>query len=348
VNTWRIILFPLAFLYGGIVFIRNVLYDLKILKSYIISNKSIIVGNLSMGGTGKSPHSLYLWSLLKNSYSVSFLSRGYGRKTRGLLEVNLENTALEVGDEPLMFKQRVGINSRVVVCESRKVGVQYIRSCEPSSIIILDDAFQHRKVTAGFSILLTDYRRPYYKDWLSPVGRLREWRFGKKRANLVIVTKVPLNLSTEEKNNICSHLRFFPQENIFFSHLLYGRLISLFKEDDFILKGSCIKTILLVAGIANPEPLVDYLKTFAFVECLLFSDHYNFTSADILEIHKKFDTFDARSSIIITTEKDSVRLTNLLRSEHKTHYPWYYQSMSIKIDREQEFNTVIADYVKKN
>jgi len=348
VKIWKFILSPLGLLYGGVVFVRNMLYDWGFLKTHPILGKSIVVGNLSMGGTGKSPHTLYLWNLLKDNYAISFLSRGYGRKTKGLHEVTINDNSFKVGDEPLMFKRCVGDKSRVVVSESRLAGVKYIRLKEANSVVLLDDAFQHRKIKAGMYILLTDYQRPYYKDYIFPVGFLREWRLGKKRADILVVSKCPTHLSSSEKDNICSKLKFPFKGNIFFSHLVYKKVVSLFDDSELLLTKGNIKTILLVAGIANPQPLLYYLQPFARVESLFFSDHYNFTTSDIIAIHKKFDTFDAHSSVIITTEKDSVRLTNLLVAERDKSYPWYYQSIEVQIDRHKEFNTLITDYVEEN
>lgn len=333
----RILLFPFSFLYGCVTAIRNFLYNKGIKKSYAIPGKSIVIGNLSMGGTGKSPHTLYLWSMLKENHPVSILSRGYGRKTKGLLEVKDNNTSDEVGDEPLMFKKRVGERAQVVVSESRENGVKYIHASNQKSVVLLDDAYQHRKITAGFSILLTDYNNPFYSDCVVPAGTLREWRCGKKRANCVVVTKCPETISEKEKEKI--KLKIASPDKIFFSQIIYGDLIPFGKEINNF------DTILLVTGIANPLPLENYLKRFCKVESIIFSDHHQFTLADLEKIHAKFDTFTSQNAIIVTTEKDFVRLDTTLTEEAKQTYPWYYQSITVKIDREEEFNTLINNYV---
>lgn len=334
----RILLFPFSFLYGCITAVRNLLYDNGIKKSYPIPGKSIVIGNLSMGGTGKSPHTLYLWNLLKNDHSVAMLSRGYGRKTTGLLEVKHESTSIEVGDEPLMFKKRVGEQTQVVVAENRKIGVDYIRSQDEHAVILLDDAFQHRKVQPGFSILLTDFNRPYYADAVVPAGTLREWKNGKNRADCIVVTKCPESLSDAEKRTIIRKLKG-EEKPVFFSRIMYGDLIPFTKEiPDYT-------HILLVTGIANPKPLESYLKRFYQVDSIIFSDHHQFTAADLTRIHAKFDTFTPQNSIIVTTEKDFVRLEPMLTPAERQNYPWYYQSITVQLDREEAFNELINNYV---
>lgn len=319
---------------------RNSLYDLGLKKAHSINGKSIVIGNLSMGGTGKSPHSLYLWELLKDEFSVSFLSRGYGRKTKGLREVATTDTTEDVGDEPLMFKKRVGNNSVVVVSENRKNGVAYIREKAKNSVIILDDAYQHRKVKAGFSILLTDFNRPYYNDFVVPTGTLREFRCGKNRADCIIVTKCP-QLSESEKNTIIKNLNA-GTKNVYFSEIKYGELISFSntKNEDF-------DNVLLVTGIANPTPLLEHLQANYHVELIRFKDHHQFEPNDITFIHEKFDTFAHNGKgVIITTEKDFVRLAHATFETAINNFPWYYQPIAIQLDREEDFKNKVLKYVR--
>ncbi|MCO5260003.1 MAG: tetraacyldisaccharide 4'-kinase [Crocinitomicaceae bacterium] len=334
----RILLFPFSIVYGGVTTIRNFMYNNGISRSYSIPNKSIVIGNLSMGGTGKSPHTLYLWDLLKSNHSVALLSRGYGRKTKGLLEVKLEHSSVDVGDEPLMFKHRVGNVSLVVVAEERKEGVKFIRNQSTQSVILLDDAFQHRKVKAGFSILLTEFNRPYFSDCIVPSGNLRECKIGRNRADCLIVTKCPADLTEQQKEGFKKQLKF-KNNQVFFSEIVYDELVSFGKEH------SSFSTVLLVTGIANPEPLKEYLSHQYKVESMVFPDHYHFTSKDIAKIHAKFDTFARQNTIIVTTEKDFVRLTSILTEEEKQNYPWYYQTITVKIDKKETFNERIKNYV---
>lgn len=292
-----------------------------------------------MGGTGKSPHTLYIHDLIaeKNATPIAFLSRGYGRKTRGLLEVHKEDTADQVGDEPLMFRKRIQ-GGTVVVSEDRKQGVEYILDQVDQPIILLDDAYQHRKVTAGFAILLTDYHSPYYRDFVVPAGRLREWKSGRKRADCVVVTKCPENLGLEEKKTMIRKLKTGGKP-VFFSQIEYGERIAFGRSVENT------ETILLVTGIANPKPLENYLKRYCRVVTMAFPDHHNYSTADIAEIHGKIGTFASENTAIVTTEKDYVRLEPLLSPEDKEKYPWYYQSIRVRIDEEETFKALINRYV---
>jgi len=346
VKYWKIIFFPIALIYGCVVWVRNLLYDKQLKRSYSIPGKSIVVGNLSMGGTGKSPHIVYLWNLLKNRHNVAILSRGYGRKTKGLIEVFPEHTAVDVGDEPLMFKRIAGEKAVVVVSENRKKGVDFIRAKHNQAIILFDDAFQHRRVVAGLSILLTDYHCPYYNDIIFPVGTLRECRKGANRAQIVIVSKCPAHLSHTEKQQIRKQLRHFSIEHIFFSHIAYGELRSFGQQECVLPVHSSPERILLVAGIANPQPLLEYLTEFFVVETLFFPDHHNFSTIDIRSILNKFDSFASPPVAIVTTEKDFVRLKDVLSDNQTKDYPWYYQAIDITIDREKELNTLILEYAE--
>ncbi len=340
---WRVVLFPFGFLYGVITAIRNLLFDLGIKKVFVIPGKSICVGNLSVGGTGKTPHIAYLAELLQDHFKVQILSRGYGRKTKGFFLLDENATSKTVGDEPLFYYQNFK-KSTVAVCESRKEGVQKLQSLEKSDVILLDDAFQHRAVKAGLNVLLTDYNAPYYQDLMLPAGDLREWQVGRKRADLVLVTKAPTLISQTEKKQMIQKLKFNP-ENVFFTHIIYAALKSfgkplLWKKNDF-------KTILLVTGIANPEPLKSHLAQDHHVELFSFPDHHDFTLEDIQKIHKKFDTFASDEKVIVTTEKDFVRLNNAIFIPEIAKYPWFFQQISVKIDREQTFNTKIQSYVSE-
>ncbi len=336
--SWRILLFPFAFLYGCIVYLRNFLFDISIFKSYRIPSKSIVVGNLSVGGTGKSPHILYILSLLNHQHPTAIISRGYGRKTKGLLEVQENSTASDVGDEPLMFKKQLKSSTQVVVSEKRKIGVDFVLEKNRNAVILLDDAFQHRYVKAGFSVILTDFNNPYYNSFMLPMGDLREFTSGKNRADCVVVTKCPDGLTEDQKKIIKSKLKW-KNEQVFFSKMNYGNLIPFGEKVDQI------KNVLLVTGIANPKPLLEMLSANYTIELMSFPDHHNFTKSDIDKILRKFDIFASAEKAIITTEKDYVRLESLLRELNCLHFPWYYQAMTVKIDEEEKFKTLINKYV---
>ena len=335
----RVLLFPFSILYGIITFLRNKLYDWGILQTYLIPVKSITVGNLSVGGTGKTPHVAFLASILSKSYKTTILSRGYGRQTNGYLEVSNNSTALQVGDEPLQYFTQFSPSVSVVVCESRKAGVKKIMHDIQPEIILLDDAFQHRKVKSGFSILLMDYNKPYYSDFMLPSGDLREFTCGKKRAQRLIITKCPDQLSLEEKKNIISKAGF-SKNQVYFSKISYGNILSF---DNQIINS--YNNVLLVAGIANPMPLYHYLLEKCTVEMLSFPDHHAFSVTDIQKIHTKFDVLDDSSTIILTTEKDFMRLKSILLNDDLEKYPWCYLPIKVSLDREKEFVQEIISYV---
>ena len=338
-NLFRYFLFPFSFLYYLFMLIRNVLFDWSILKSQKLQEPSICIGNLSVGGSGKTPMTIYLTNLLKTDFQVQILSRGYGRKTSGYKEVNLDSQCDDVGDEPLLYKKRFKAEVMVVLAEKRSIGAnELLKKQTKNSILLLDDAFQHRSVNAGFSILLSPFQQIFTSDFLLPVGSLREARCGAKRSDCIVITKCPETIQSSEKNKIKECMQKY-MKPIFFSTIKYGELIS------FGAKRASFETVLLVCGIARPETLIAELRKKHKVEVLLFADHHNFDSTDIKQIHQKFDTFTQENSVIITTEKDYIRLENKLSSEELVQYPWYYLPIELKIEEEEEFNLLIKKYV---
>lgn len=336
---FRFLLFPIAFVFFCVSKIRNYLYDSKIWKTYVIPVKSISVGNLSLGGTGKSPLVAFLIQEFFQEHSIQVLSRGYGRKTKGFKVVSENSEAQNVGDEPLMYKKRFQDNISVAVCESRKDGIEQILKDKKPELLLLDDAFQHRKVKAGFSIILTDFTSPYFSDFIFPVGNLRESKSGKKRADLLIVSKCPKDLDQETKRIYLEKLEF-KAENVYFSSIKYTDLIPF--STHAVLE---VENVLLVTGIANPKPLEEFLEKKYRVEILQFKDHHQFSLADIEKIYKKFDTFATDKKIIVTSEKDYVRLVAPEFSVLTSEKPWYYQAIAIEIDRQNEFINKIKQYV---
>lgn len=335
----KYILLPFSLLYGVVMLVRNKMYDQGWFKSYKIPVKSILVGNLSVGGTGKTPHTAYLAELLCKDYKTAILSRGYGRESKGFLWIEASEDVINSGDEPLFYARKFEGELKVAVCESRAEGVKRIlKEQKKTDLILLDDAFQHRAVKAGFSILLTDFNKPFYNDLVLPVGRLREFSRGKDRADCIIVSKTPETVTFQQKQRIKEKL-MFKNGNVFFSSIQYDELVS------FGTKIEGFEKVLLVTGIANPQPLIDYYQSKFKVEVLKFPDHHHFTSQDIAKIHSKFDTFDNENSAIVTTEKDFVRLNQILSVDDKHQYPWYYQAMTIEIDEKEKFNQLIKNYV---
>lgn len=333
----RLLLYPFSLIYWAVTALRNKLFDLGIKQSVRIQGKSICVGNLSVGGTGKSPHIAYLIELLlAQKKDPITISRGYGRKTKGLIEISSQHSAHEVGDEPLMFKERYGDKIRSIVAERRKEALEYIG--ETAGVILLDDAFQHRQVRAGLTILLTTYDEPYFRDHVLPAGNLREGRNGARRADIVIVTKCPNELSEQEKNRFVQQLGF-PKEKVFFSYVKYSDL-RMVKTANQI----AVNQILLVTGIANPKPLQEELSKYHEVQLEQFTDHYQFSNADILRIREKFDNFGAFAKAIVTSEKDYMRLKDLEGFE-LIENDLFVATIHVQLDREKEFNELILHYV---
>lgn len=335
----RFLLFPISLIYLIITSFRNFIYHFGILKTFVIPKKSICVGNLSVGGTGKTPHVSYLADFLSQTDETAILSRGYGRKTTGFLWVKPNSKASEVGDEPLFYATQFQEKVHVAVCEKRADGVRKIQETLPKNeLIILDDAFQHRAVKAGLNILITDFSKPFSHDYLMPVGTLRESRSGKNRADIIIVSKTPNDCTESAKNQIAQSLNF-KSEFVFFSHISYAPMIPFGTEIENI------KKVILVTGIANPKPLLEHISKQYDVEEIRFGDHHAFSSADILRIHQKFDTFAHEETIILTTEKDYMRLKDYSSEWNLQNYPWYFQPITVKIDNEEKFKNLINQYV---
>jgi tetraacyldisaccharide 4'-kinase len=333
-NLLRKILFPFSILYGFITSIRNFLFDIGVLKSYSFDLPIIAVGNLSVGGTGKTPQIEYLIRLLSDKYKVATLSRGYKRQSEGFILANENSDAKQLGDEPFQFYQKFK-NIQVAVDANRKNGIeQLLSNSDAPEIILLDDAFQHRKVKAGFYIMLTSYGDLYANDFMLPTGNLRESRSGAQRANIIIVTKCPSGLSLDAQNNIKKQLNLSPNQSLFFTFIDYDDVVY---SDKKTIKVTEIKSMdkILLAGIAKPESFFAYLKQ-ENDECLNFPDHHHFSESELQEIKKK-----ANNRIIVTTEKDYVRLKGSILSEQLFYLPIKSSFIS---DREN-FDKIILNYV---
>jgi tetraacyldisaccharide 4'-kinase len=309
-NLLRKLLFPFSLLYGGITALRNWLYDKSWLKSKAYDFPVICVGNLSTGGTGKSPMIELLVSYLKEEHRVAILSRGYKRKTTGYRDVLPNSSVEEVGDEPLQFKRKFP-EITVAVCEDRQTGIEKLRKV--ASIILLDDAFQHRKVKASFNILLTAFDKLYANDCMLPTGNLREPKIGAKRADLIVVTKCPEYISDATMELIRQKLQPKSNQEIYFSKIGYASEIQNDTEQKPL---SYLKDrpFLLVTGIANPKPLVSYLKEEGLVfKERAFADHHNFTNSEMDELKKE--------PLILTTEKDFMRLQSISNATEIYYLP---------------------------
>ncbi len=347
-NFFRLLLLPFSLLYSLILQIRNALYDTGMLKSYPPALPVICIGNLALGGTGKTPHTEYLIRLLKEEQNLATLSRGYGRQTKGFQYVSELSTVKESGDEPLQFKKKFKDKLVVAVDENRQHGIEQLCQDHPElDVILLDDAFQHRSVKPGLNILLTSYSRPYFSDFLLPAGNLREPRSGSARADMVIVTKCPEKLSEQEQD---AFHRAIPGKVIFFSSIRYGKLIDLKDDTERALpKGDC-KTLLLT-GIADNEPLKHYLRQHSSaLEVLEFPDHHDYSEADLIKLRQVFESMSEKNNIIVTTEKDAMRLRQPENLNLLQNLPIYYVPIHIEFkgDDSSEFHKLIHRYVNEN
>jgi tetraacyldisaccharide 4'-kinase len=320
-TSFRVLLLPLALIYGCIIYIRNRLFDKHYLKSAAFNFPLICVGNLSVGGTGKSPMVEYLAAILSPSFSIGTLSRGYKRKTKGYVLADANTTALEIGDEPMQIHRKFP-QIAVASCEERIVGIPHLLQDVPDlQAIILDDAFQHRTVRAGLNILLTDCNDLYTHDFFLPTGNLRDEWASAKRAQIIVVTKCPYDLSPEKKQKIIRDLKPAAWQKVFFTTIEYGTPYHICdRTDEWLLTPR--DEVLLVCGIANPKPLKEYLheKTHTYYQ-QDYSDHHIFSIDDLQEIKHRFDQIQARDKLILTTEKDAVRLIKF--ADELSHLPVY-------------------------
>ena len=326
----RKILIPIVPVYYIVTWLRNYFYDKGIFESKSYDFPVICVGNLSVGGTGKTPMIEYLVRILQNNYKVAVLSRGYKRKSKGFHLASKRTKIEDVGDEPFQFYSKFE-NVFVAVDANRQNGISELRKQVNPDIILLDDAFQHRKVNAGFNILLTTYDNLFVHDMLLPTGDLREPKKGANRANVIVVTKCPENVSEAKKQDILNAINPNENQTVFFSSILYSRKLK--SLDDEIELDSLIDTeFSLVTGIANAEPLVNYLRSQGFIfEHLNFGDHHDFTSEEIEMIQSK--------KLVITTEKDYMRLKKRVENN------LYYLPIEVKLNNQEMFDSKIRNYL---
>ena len=334
------ILFPISLVYWIITSIRNIFFEIGIFKENKFNIPIIGVGNITVGGTGKTPHSQYISELLQKKFKIAILSKGYGRKTKEFKYVNINSNCNEVGDEPLQMKKN--LPKEIVAVDHKRVnGLNKIMKEHPSvNCIILDDAFQHRSVKIGFNILLCDYNNPIYKDHMMPVGLLRESKKGIERADCVVISKCPENLTLEESNRIKKKLKF--TKEVFFSKVVYDKIISL--NGNKTIKKSSIKKVLLVTGIANSSPIIEYLEKLNIqIKHIKCKDHFNYQKKDInkiIDIYKR----EISEIIILTTEKDAQKMKVF---EELSKFPVYYLKVSIDFIRNKDkFEEKILKYVK--
>lgn len=342
-NLLRKILSPLSSLYGKVTSTRNTLYDKGILKSTVFKIPIIVVGNLSVGGTGKTPMVEYLVRLLQSKHKLAILSRGYKRRSTGFLLADPASTADTLGDEPMQYYTKFK-DIKVAVDADRVNGInQLLNLSDAPDVVLLDDAFQHRKVEAGFNILLTSYNDLYVDDKMLPAGNLREKVEGAQRAQLIVVTKCPATLSEEEQFQITKKLNVDLHQTVFFSKIKYEAKVYN-PTSSISLEELLDYEIMLVTGIANPQPLCDFFKGKKIqFKHLAFDDHHNFTEKDMSRIRKMYEGITADKKLLITTEKDYIRSFRHVKDD------FYFLPIQTEfIDHQDDFNTIIVNYVEQN
>lgn len=343
-RSFRILLFPFSLLYAIAIIIRNWLYNKKIIRTAQFNLPVICVGNLVLGGTGKSPMVEYLIELLSDHFNVATLSRGYKRKTKGYALAGENTSALEIGDEPMQFHTKFP-QVTVAVGEERVVAIPQLLHDKPGTqVIILDDAFQHRAIKAGYNILLTVYDDLFVDDFFFPTGDLRDQQSSAKRAEIIIVTKCPADLDASKKEKIIQKIKKEKQQHIFFTAFEYGIPYHIIKKTKRMY--AAIDEILLVYGIANPQPLKNFIaeKTAGFDE-VSYSDHHIFSIDDLKDINKKFEKIKTSNKLILTTEKDAVRLLKF--KDQLLNMPLYVLPVKDKFlfDEAAAFNKLITDFI---
>ncbi len=345
----RLLLFPISLIYGLLIFIRNKAYDFGFLKSRKFKIPVIAVGNLAVGGAGKSPMAEYLVALLKDKYKVATLSRGYGRKTKGFVLVNPNSLSAEVGDEPLQFKNKFN-DITVSVCEDRIKGIKHLN--RNHEVIILDDAYQHRAVIPGLNILLFDYTSLFKFQCLLPTGDLRESLSGRKRADAIVITKTPSVLNSRDRKKISKRVNAFSGQGLFFSYLEYGKLQLLSNRDlnRDLSSITGLTHIILITGIANAAPLVQELEKYTkHIQHHNYPDHHPFTKENISKLVTSFNHLPGEDTLIITTEKDVQRLRSVAITKILKNLPVYSLPIEAKIHEpdKNSFNQLIDKYVSK-
>lgn len=331
------LLTPASWIYGAVTGVRNWLFDSKVFKEREYDIPIIGIGNITVGGTGKTPHVEYVVSNFADKMKVAVLSRGYKRKTSGFVLANANSTPELIGDEPLQIYRKFKGNVEVAVCESRRKGIDELLRLFPDlELIVLDDSFQHRWVKPKISVLLTDYSRPFYDDKMLPLGRLRESATQVARADMVVVTKCPEDLMPINFRIASKELDLMKFQKLFFSRYEYGNIVPVFENDVvnpvLLADLDANDGVLLLTGIAHPREFVRYFKNYPFaVKVDHYADHHDFSRSDVAEIARKYDALPGTRKIIVTTEKDAVRLS------HNPYYPkrlkqsTYYLPISVKM-----------------
>ena len=329
------LLYPVSKIYGLVTSVRNWLFDKKIIKSEEFDIPIVSVGNLAVGGTGKTPHVEYIVDRFRSRYNIAILSRGYRRQTKGFVLAAAKTSPWDIGDEPYQMFHKFGGEVRVAVCEKRKEGIKKLREIDPKiNLIVLDDAFQHRYVKPKVSILLMEYNRPAYEDYMLPLGRLRESARSVNRAEVVIITKCPAQMSPLKFRLFKNNLNLFPWQKLFFSEYEYDAIQPAFpevsKETPDLNSLTATDSLIALSGIANPRTFNRYVKSFnTKVKTLHFPDHHVYEREDFDLIEERFSKMNGRK-YIITSEKDAVRLSSSPYFPHKLKPYLFYVPIKVR------------------
>jgi tetraacyldisaccharide 4'-kinase len=344
-RSFRIFLLPLSLLYWLVIYCRNWLFDKSLLRSASFGMPLITVGNLAIGGTGKSPLVEYLVGLLRPQFNVATLSRGYRRRTRGYALATPRSTALEIGDEPLALHRKFP-DIPVAVGEERLLAIPELLHDHPQTeVILLDDAFQHRSIQAGFSILLTEYSNLFTRDFYLPTGDLRDLKNRYKQASVLVVTKCPADLSQEQRTKLLEEIDPVAGQPVFFTKLTYGVPYHLVTKEKYSLTGQ--EEMLLVTGISNPRPLKKYIEDRSTTyHQLTYRDHHIFSVEDLRDIKREFDRLSSPHRLLVTTEKDAVRLEKF--SAEIGEWPWYVIPVEHQFlfGEKEHFDRLVIDFIK--
>jgi tetraacyldisaccharide 4'-kinase len=347
----KLLLLPFSFLYGLLMMIRNLLFDWNILKSREYELPIISVGNLCMGGTGKTPHVEYLVRLLKDNNELAILSRGYKRKTSGFLLAGESTTEEEIGDEPLQYVVKFP-DIRVAVDRKRNHGIQKLLKEFPDlDAIIMDDAFQHRYVKPGISILLTDFHNLYKEDYVFPSGHLREFRRGSNRADIIIISKCPSVLSPITRRRLVALMEIKSHQKLFFSHITYSKPKNIAATGLKDPPKNRYNNILLFTGIANPYPLKEFLSTHCRdLITIEYPDHHRYTMKDLAKILDQYESIIGKDKAIFTTEKDAMRLNREEFGQLLEGIPVYYVPIEVAFHQcdDSRFDKMVKKYVEKD
>jgi len=352
----NVLLYPFSLIYGTITGFRNFLYDTGILKQTEFRIPVICIGNITVGGTGKTPHTEYITELMQDKFKVAVLSRGYRRKSIGFRIASPSDNVKDIGDEPLQICRKFQ-NVTIAVDSDRVNGINSILKERPETeVILLDDGFQHRRVLPGFVVLLTDFNRLMINDHLLPYGNLRENVRNMSRADIILITKSPENLSPIQRRIIVKEINKAPYQNLYFTLFEYKEPVAVFsisagEKVELNTTNNTQCGIVLLTGIANPEPLKEHLSGyFNEIVHVPFPDHHKFSDSDIVKVTEAFHNLSAQVKYLITTEKDAVRLREFTNIAENLRSSAYYIPVGIKFlnNDKEEFDNLIVDYVRKN